>query len=268
MGNENLEDALNPTPALPQGSASSQGQRLRPKILRDRPVVSPTDPALADPDPEVTNQRLRNQLRQKEPTPGTPEAFQPFYDPNRFNYTALRSPYARSLFRDEIEIQAREDAARQKEQVARRREAERQNKEIQSQLESEQKSELAAQKEREWNIADLEKARTGREYVEDPDRPGFPRPVLSGEEWKAELQAKKAEETAEKIKERRTELENRAKGYMSGYKAQFDAAKTELTDTDYNERRIAVANNILQNEEQEISNKLEEANKNIGFFKF
>ena len=268
MADENLQDALTPTPTPPPGSASSRGQKLRPKILRDRPVIDPAVSGPADPDPEARNQQFRNQLRFREPTPGTPEAYQPFYDPNRFNYGALRSPYARDMFRDEIASQAQEDSAKQRAQVARRREAERRHSEIQSQLKSERDSELAAEKERQWNIAKLEKARTGREYVEDPDRPGFPRPVLSSKEWKAELEAKKAGETAEKTKERRAEIENRAKGYLSGYDAQLDSAETNLTDSQYEERRTEIANQILASKDIEISDRLKEAKKNIGIFKW
>ena len=47
MGDENLEDALTPTPSQPPGRASFRGRNLRPSVLRDRPVVLLDEPFAA-----------------------------------------------------------------------------------------------------------------------------------------------------------------------------------------------------------------------------
>ena len=272
MGDENLEDAITPTPSQPPGRASFRGRNLRPSVLRDRPVIDPVHEGTkfytGDPDPEARNQQFRNQLRHQEPTPGSPDAYSPFYDPKRFNYTALRSPYAREMFRDEIAQQRQDDAARAKAETARRREAERRRAQIQSQLEDEQNARIKAEKDRAWNLADLEEARTGREYIEDPDRPGYPRPVLSNKEWQAELEKRKAEETADQVKKRRDAIEGKARSVLGSYDNLIKAAGSTMTDSDYEKARADAANQIMAESEIAIDEKLKAAKKNVGLFKW
>ena len=87
---KDLADSITPSPVRPGGVASVGGRKLRPRVLRDRPIVD-TPIEAGDPDPEVSRHRLRKAI-QDESRAASPGAHQQFYNPDRFNWNAVQGP--------------------------------------------------------------------------------------------------------------------------------------------------------------------------------
>jgi RNA polymerase sigma factor (sigma-70 family) len=233
-----LEYSTTPDATPPPGKAAS-GRPLRSQLLRDRPTVAP-EAAPAGADLEVAEHQLK-QAVQAEATPNSIPGVTPSkrFDPDRsFHARFLENPYTRELFADEIETQTKEDAAWEKHQLERQKQIDAEQKKAAAAQAELRDSRLEAERDRHNALMKLESARTNREFIDDPDKPGYLRPVLSDEEWKAKVRSEQDEKMVADRKKRDSELRaelNARQSAIAGTK--MGSSWTETAENKFREER-------------------------------